>query len=218
MPRLEEAEIERVKLKPTESLDAYDYYLRGVASLPGSGRQDTGERAAGTGQALSLFLKAIDIDPQFASAYGMAAQCYAIDHQYGLTTDRIKTRDEVSRLARRAAELGKDDATALTRAGTALGYVMGDVEGGAALLDRALLLNPNLALAWNFGGWSKIFLGQPELAIERMARAMRLNPLDPLLFLLQAGTALGYLFTGGIKRQRYGRIRRYGKGRILLSF
>jgi len=190
-PRLEQAEIERAKLKPTESLDAYDYYLRGVASFPGWGRQDTD-----TSQALSLFLKAIDIDPQFALAYGMAAQCYAMDHQYGWTTDRIKTGDEVSRLARRAAELGKDDATALARAGLALGYVMGDVEEGAALLDRALLLNPNLALAWNFSGWSKIFLGQPELAIERMARAMRLNPLDPLLFSLRAGTALGHLFTG----------------------
>src|SRR6266516_2560722 len=85
-PRLEQAEIERAKLKPTESLDAYDYYLRGVASFPGWGRQDTD-----TSQALSLFLKAIDIDPQFALAYGMAAQCYAMDHQYGWTTDRIKT-------------------------------------------------------------------------------------------------------------------------------
>src|SRR5215472_4316276 len=32
-PKLEEAEIERVKRKPTESLDAYDYYLRGMAAV-----------------------------------------------------------------------------------------------------------------------------------------------------------------------------------------
>ncbi len=190
-PKLEQAEIERAKLKPTESLDAYDYYLRGLASLPGGAQEDTGKGATGTSQALPLFLKAIELDRDFALAYGLAAQCYVIDHQYGLTTNRAQAVAEVVRLARRAAALGKDDATALTRAGHALGYVLGEVEEGATLLDRALLLNPNLALAWNFGGWSKIFLGQPEIAIERMARAMRLNPLDPLLFLLQAGTAFG---------------------------
>ena len=32
-PRLEQAEIERAKRKPTESLDAYDYYLRGMAAV-----------------------------------------------------------------------------------------------------------------------------------------------------------------------------------------
>ena len=195
-PKLEQAEIERAKLKPTESLDAYDYYLRGLASLPGGAQEDTGKGATGTSQALPLFLKAIELDRDFALAYGLAAQCYVIDHQYGLTTNRAQAVAEVVRLARRAAALGKDDATALTRAGHALGYVLGEVEEGATLLDRALLLNPNLALAWNFGGWSKIFLGQPEIAIERMARAMRLNPLDPLLFLLQAGTAFGHLFAG----------------------
>src|SRR5713101_1573379 len=195
-PKLEQAEIERAKLKPTENLDAYDYYLRGLASLPGGAQEDTGKGATGTSQALPLFLKAIELDRDFALAYGLAAQCYVIDHQYGLTTNRAQAVAEVVRLARRAAALGKDDATALTRAGHALGYVLGEVEEGATLLDRALLLNPNLALAWNFGGWSKIFLGQPEIAIERMARAMRLNPLDPLLFLLQAGTAFGHLFAG----------------------
>ncbi len=195
-PKLEQAEIERAKLKPTENLDAYDYYLRGLASLPGGAQEDTGKGATGTSQALPLFLKAIELDRDFALAYGLAAQCYVIDHQYGLTTNRAQAVAEVVRLARRAAALGKDDATALTRAGHALGYVLGEVEEGATLLDRALLLNPNLALAWNFGGWSKIFLGQPEIAIERMARAMRLNPLDALLFLLQAGTAFGHLFAG----------------------
>jgi tetratricopeptide (TPR) repeat protein len=59
-----------------------------------------------------------------------------------------------------------------------------------------LSLNSNLALAWNFGGWIKIFRGEPEHGIERFSRAMRLNPLDPYLFLVQLGTACGYLFAG----------------------
>ncbi len=65
-PKLEQAEIERAKRKPTESLDAYDYFLRGMASF----YQRTKEANS---EALRLFYKAIELDPDFASAYGMAA-------------------------------------------------------------------------------------------------------------------------------------------------
>ena len=62
-PQLERAEIERAKRKPTESLDAYDYYLRGMAHLHQGTREAIDE-------ALPLFYKAIELDPDFASAYG----------------------------------------------------------------------------------------------------------------------------------------------------
>jgi len=67
-PKLEQAEIERARRKPTESLDAYDFYLRGMASL----RQWTKE---GNDEAQRLFYKAIELDQDFSSAYGMAAWC-----------------------------------------------------------------------------------------------------------------------------------------------
>ncbi len=197
-PRVEEAEIERTKGKPTERLDAYDYYLRGVAKLnsfmtpAGSGLLESVSREART-----LFLKAAELDPDFAVAYGMAAQSYIVESQrIGLTADRAAMVAEAARLARRAATLGRDDAVTLSRAGQALAYVVGEIDEGAALVDRAIALNPNLALAWNFGGWVKIFQGEPDLAIERFARAIRLNPLDPLLFLMQLGMASGHLFAG----------------------
>ena len=44
-PKLEQAEIERAKRKPTDSLDAYDYYLRGRANL-NSGNQGCDRRGA----------------------------------------------------------------------------------------------------------------------------------------------------------------------------
>ena len=69
-PKLEQAEIERARRKPTESLHAYDYYLRGMASF------HHGSRKA-LAQALELFKKAIQLDPGFASAYAMAAWCYS---------------------------------------------------------------------------------------------------------------------------------------------
>jgi TolB-like protein len=188
-PQLERAEIERAKRKPTESLDAYDYYLRGTASL----HQGTREAIS---EALPLFHKAVESDPDFASAYAMAAWCHVWRKINGWMTDRAQEVAEGARLARRAVDLGKDDAVALARSGGALCHFAGDLETGVALIDRALVLNPNLAAAWYIGGFARIYRGEPDEAIERLARAMRLSPLDPEMFRMQAGTALAHLFAG----------------------
>ena len=188
-PKLEQAEIERAKRKPTESLDAYDLYLRGIASI----YQYTKE---GFNDALHLFYRAIELDPDFAAPYGMAARCYARHKADGWTTDRVRQTAETARLARAAAKLGKDDAVALCNGGFGLAYVVGDLDNGAAMIDRALLLNPNLAAAWTYGGWVWIWRGEPEVALNHFARAMRLSPLDPNAFSTQAGAASAHLFAG----------------------
>jgi adenylate cyclase len=189
-PAVEKAEIERAKRKPTESLDAYALYLRGLArSYQFASRQANDE-------ALRLFNSAIELDPDFAAAYGRAASCYVFANANGwisVTPDEIA---EVTRLAQRAVELGKDDAFALAASGYALAYVVRDLGLGAALIDRALVLNSNLAEAWYWGGWVKIFLGAPEPALERFARAMRLSPLDPRMSGMRAGTAHAHFLMG----------------------
>jgi tetratricopeptide (TPR) repeat protein len=186
-PKLEQAEIERAKRKPTDSLDAYDYYLRGMASVYLWTKEANSE-------ALRLFYKAIELDPDFAAAYGMAAWCYSWRKWNGWMADRLQEIAETGRLARRAGELGKDDAIALCRGGFSLGHVVGDLEGGAVLINRALVLNPNLATAWLLSGWIRAFLGEPEVAIEHLTLAMRLSPLDPLTFLAQGGIAWAHFF------------------------
>jgi len=102
----------------------------------------------------------------------------------------------VKRLAQRAVKLGKDDAIALAASGYALAFVVRDLGVGAALVDRALVLNSNLAGAWHWGGWVKNWLGEPEAAIERFERAMRLSPLDPRAIGMRAGTAHAHFFLG----------------------
>jgi TolB-like protein/class 3 adenylate cyclase len=186
-PKLEQAEMDRAKRKPTESLDAYDYYLRGMASVHLWTEEATSE-------ALRLFYKAVELDPDFASAYGLAAWCYAWRKWNGWMVGRNQDVAEIERLARRAGELGQDDAVALCRGGFALGYAVGDRLGGAALINRALVLNPNLATAWLLSGWIRAFLGEPEVAIEHLMRAMRLSPLDPLTFLAEGGIAWAHFF------------------------
>ncbi len=188
-PQLERAEIERAKRKPTESLDAYDCYLRGMAKLQKGAREDVND-------ALPFFYKAMELDPDFASAYAMAAWCYFWRKVNGWMTDRRQELAEGTRLARRAIELGRDDAVALTRSGHALGHLMGDLDGGIALIDRALMLNPNLAAAWFLGGFLRTWRGEPDGAIEHFTRAMRLSPLDPEMYRMQAGMAMAHLFAG----------------------
>ncbi len=114
----------------------------------------------------------------------------------GWMTDRPREIAEGVRLARRAVELGKDDAVALTRSGHALAHLAGDLDGGIALLDRALVLNPNLAAAWFLGGFLRAWSGEPDGAIEHFERAMRLSPLDPEMYRMQAGMAVAHLFAG----------------------
>ena len=139
-PKIEQAEIERARRKPTESLDAYDYFLRGMASLHQGTRESIDE-------ALRLFYRSIERDPVFASAHGMATWCYGLRKWNGWTADQAQEMTKCARLARQAVALSKDDAVALCTGGFALAFYVGDVPDGAAFIDQALALNPNLAIA-----------------------------------------------------------------------
>jgi len=188
-PKLEQAEIERAKRKPTESLDAYDYFLRGMANV------NQWTRAAND-EALRLFYKAIELDPGFGSAYGMAAWCHVWRKLNGWVIDRGQETSEGARLAKRAVDLGKDDPVALSRGGHALAWFVRDLDNSAAYIDRALTLNPNLSAAWNLSGWVRAYRGELDLSMEHHARAMRLSPLDPFLYNMHVGTAFAHFLAG----------------------
>jgi TolB-like protein len=192
-PKIEQAEIERAKRKSTDSLDAYDYYLHGLASL----YQDTKEA---NDEALRLFGKAIELDANFAAAHGMLALCYVSRWWKRWMLETPKEVREAARLVNRAAELGRNDAMALSAAGMAAGLVVRDLDRAVVLLDRSLLQNPNLAVSWVRSAWVRIFLGKFDLAIEHANRAMRLSPLDPFLVGMQSAIAFAHFCAG-----RYGR-------------
>jgi tetratricopeptide (TPR) repeat protein len=189
VPKLELAEIDRVKRKPTASLDAYDWYLRGMSSFNEFSKD-------AQSHALTSFKRAIELDSSFALAYAMAARCYMQRQGFGWVADREHEIVEAERLAQRAAELGKDDATTLCSAGLVLTAVIHDLNHGSALIDRSLSLNPNLAWVWLSGSFVKIYLGEPEIALERAAHAMKLSPQDPQIFAMQTASALGHFFAG----------------------
>ena len=188
-PQLQRAEIQRAGRKPTESLDAYDYFLRGTARLHLYTKDSLLE-------ARELYQRATELDPNYASPYGMAAWCILRLRVNGRLTDPDREIADGVRLARRAAALGKDDPTALSSSGYCLARLAGEVETGAAHIERALTLNPNLAAAWSASGWVRIFLGEPADAIKLFERAIRLSPLDLFAFIACAGMSAAHLFAG----------------------
>ena len=190
-PRLEQAEIERAKRAPTENLSAYDCFLRGMAAW-----HEWTQASHST--ALKLFYQAIELDPGFARPHALAAGCYLMRKSNGWIIDRAAEITETERLARLGADLGRTDAVSLAWSAHALALVIGDVKTGLALIDHALLLNANLAVAWQRSGWIRIYGGDCEMAIEHLKRAMRLSPLDPLMHLAHSATAFGYFLLGNV--------------------
>ena len=124
-PKLQQAEIERARRKSTENLDAYDYYLRGLAAFDVSGKW---ENRDGNDDALRLFYKAIELDSDFAAAYAMASMCFMRRKSNSWMLRRKEETTEAGRLASQAARLGQDDATAVSRAGFVLARVVGDLD------------------------------------------------------------------------------------------
>jgi TolB-like protein len=186
-PQLERAEIERAKERATGDPAAYDLYLRGLASW----NRWTGE---GNTEALRLFYAAMEKDRDFSTPYGLAASCY----QFAKANGWASTFDEkeIARLVERAAEIGNEDAVALCWAGHVHAYFFKDVDRALSLIDRALELDVNLAIAWQRSGWVRGYTGDHEGAIESLNKAIRLNPLDTRVFLTQSAMAFAHFIAG----------------------
>ena len=188
-PKLEQAEIVRATRKPPENLDAYDLYLRGMASLHQWTRESNED-------ALRLFYKSIEMDPGFASVHGMSAWTFVWRKINGWMNEPEKEVSEAKHLAWRAVQLGSDDAVALAAGGYTLVFVGHELDDGVAFIEKALVLNPNLSWGLHSMGWTKSFLGEPDEAIKYLSQAMRLSPLDPLGFRAQGGIAFAHFLAG----------------------
>jgi adenylate cyclase len=186
-PRLIEAEVGRAKRKLPESWDAYDYYLRGLALYA---QRTVGANA----EAFPLFLKAIDLDPDFGLAYTRAAACLFQGPSYGGPSLTDLERAETIRLNDRALALEPADAFVLAWASLIFAFTLGDIERGSDFSDRALNINPNLSNGWNARGWISLCLAEPERSLEAFDHAIRLNPLDDWTVFIAMRGRLGSLW------------------------
>jgi adenylate cyclase len=186
-PTVLEAEIERTRRAP--AVGPFDYIVRGLASLRTWSREANGE-------ALQLFRQAQQLDPNLGVAYAAASQCYTWSKSFGWLTDPASETAEGARLARRALELGRSEPAILSMAGFGIAYLEGDLDFGGAAMDTALELNPNTAATLGIGGWISVFRGEPDLAIERVQRAMQLSPVDAFMFAWRSAGAYALFSLG----------------------
>jgi TolB-like protein/class 3 adenylate cyclase len=190
------AEIERANRKPTTSLDAYDCYWKGLAEYWKNSKSSSDA-------ALSYFLKAIDLDQNFASAYGFAAVVYAVRWQNRWMIDVAEERAEAVRLARRAIELGQSDEMSLCRGGFVIAALAGELDFGAECARRGLAMNPNYAIGWLHSAWIQLYSGEHQTVREHARQLERLSPRDPRLFQGKTAAAFSHLFEGHYEEAAY---------------
>jgi TolB-like protein len=188
-PKITQAEIERAKRRSVLNVDAYDSYLRGLGHLQEVSR-------ASCAEALRLFNRAIELDPDFPTPYGMVARCYVTHKGQGWVVSKEQEEAEIQRLASSVAIVGRDDALALSWVGFSLVWNCREYDTGSALVDQALAINPNLAVGWINRGFVSAYVGEHEGALLQLGNAMRLSPMDPETYRTETGMALAQLLRG----------------------
>ena len=188
-PKLRQSEIERASRKPTESLDAYDLYLRALA-------QSYRFSEEGLAQAVSLLRQALAIDPSYAPAAAFVGWCRMFQRVQGWgAVSEAEVAEGVS-LARQALEAARDDPEVMWQTAYPLFYFTGETALAEAVLDRALMLNSNAATAWICRGNIHALRNQPEAAMEDLDRAQRLSPFDPFGYVNAWGFAIAHIAAG----------------------
>jgi TolB-like protein/Tfp pilus assembly protein PilF len=183
MPALNQAEMMHARHKPSGNPTAWDCFWRGLALM----RPPTRE---GVTEAMRLFYRATELEPNFITPWGFIGLGFTVLRNKGWATASTEEEEaEVRQLARIVADRGSEDAVALCTAGYALLFTCGEIETGAAMIDRGLALNSNYAGGWRLRGWASAMQGRYEAALEQFAHALALNPLDPQNFNTERGMA-----------------------------
>ena len=188
-PRLRDAELVRTKCQRPSNPTAYDCFLRGLAKFYLETRE-------GTQETLRFLAQAMASDPSFAPPYALAAEClvYRLDHNW--SEDREQDTREAERLARTALALDRDDPTVLTLAGHVLAYTARDYSTAVALIERSMALNPNSSHVCQLGGYTHLYAGDPDRAIEWFRQGLRVSPLGAGSFILFSGLASALIMLG----------------------
>ena len=179
-PKLFQAEIAMTTRRRPENLTAYDFYLRAMPQQYLTTRE-------GLAEAIRLAHRALELDPRFGSAAALAGVCHMLNVIFGYAIDPEFDRKEAVRLIRLALSLDDSDPDTLARAAFISAFMVGDSEAEIEMADRAVALNPNSWITWNCRGHVYRIAGLPEEAIRSFERAIRMSPVDPLLYMTFLG-------------------------------
>src|SRR5258706_331755 len=188
-PRLLQTEIARATRRRPENLTAYDFFLRALPKYYLATRE-------GLAEAIRLAHRALELDPRFGSAAALAGDCHVSNVVLGYANDPQFDRKEAVRLARLALSIDDGDPDTLSRAAVISTYMVGDSEAEIEMADRAVALNPNSWRTWNNRGYVYRVAGLPEEAIRSFERAVRMSPVDPLLYMTFLGIGVALIELG----------------------
>ena len=181
-PTLEQFDRERAARWAPENLDAWDHAQRGWWHL---NQLTKGHNA----EARRLFERAIELDPQFASAFSSLAWAHYLDITLLWTDSAERSLAEMLRAAERSIVLDDGDPMGYLALTAAL-QLTGQRERARAAVNTALELNPSLAMAYY---WSAAL---SEGGIEELEKAMRLSPQGPWMWIFLEGLAHEYFEIG----------------------
>ena len=186
-PSLRRAEVERVKRKRPDSLNAYDLFLR---ALPDA----NSVMPAKVSKALISLDRALAIEPDYAAAHGYAAMCHYTLYLRG-------GWHEVNRAAsighaQAAFAHGNDDSVALTLGGFCMGTAGHDRAAAFAAFEAALALSPSSGLTYILGAAILSWAGEAERTIEWVEYGLRLSPFDPHKFGAYRALAVAHFLRG----------------------
>jgi TolB-like protein/DNA-binding SARP family transcriptional activator len=171
-PSLRALEIKRALAKPTESLQAYDYFLRALPEIHAQ-TEDSSKRAE------ALLRKAVEIDPTYPDALGMLGDVIATRTVNGWHENLMLGLQESLEMARRALAAGPENSTCLACAAFSYVLVGRRFEEGLQLAERALALHPNSVFVRIRAGVAYVNCGESEKALEHFESGWRMNPQDP---------------------------------------
>jgi DNA-binding SARP family transcriptional activator/TolB-like protein len=143
-----------------------------------------------------LIGRALDADPANANVLAWAAYWQVWHVGQGWAHDPVAAFASAQDLAVRAIRIDPENAEALGIYAHICAFLDKDFESAMHYFDRALRFNPNLAFVWALSAPTCCYIGQPDLALQRLDRYRDLAPADPLFPLWEYFYAVAYVFKG----------------------
>jgi len=169
-PNLRKVEINRVRRERPHNLDAYDLVLRALSSMRTT-------MPTGAGEAIPLLQKALELEPDYATAQAQLARCF----QIRFSRRGLNEADRMTAVRYAHAATRSDDATALGAAALVIWFADPDFAAAFEVFERALSISSSNVVALGNSAFAHAFMGDGKVASQLAQRALEVSPFDTLI-------------------------------------